>query len=208
MKLTTTAQVSVDGVMQGPGGPEENRSGGFERGGWAMPHFDDEGETAMEEIFQRADAFLFGRRTYEIFAGSWGTGTWGADQGDNPISAALNTRPKYVASTTLTDPQWADTAVISGDVAAAVAELKAKPGRELQVHGNGALFRWLLDNDLVDEMNLLIIPVVLGQGTRLFPDAGPDIALQLVDSRADSKGVTIQVYRPTGRPRYASAGAE
>jgi dihydrofolate reductase len=96
MKLTTTAQVSVDGVMQGPGGPDENRSGGFERGGWAMPHFDNEAMTVMDEIYQRADVFLFGRRTYEIFAGSWGTGSWGANQGNNPISVALNTMPKYV----------------------------------------------------------------------------------------------------------------
>ena len=114
----------------------------------------------------------------------------------------MNTKPKYLVSNTLTEPRWADTTVLSGDVAAAVGELKAKPGGELQVHGSGALIRWLLDNDLVDEMTLLIVPVVLGQGTRLFPDAGPDIALDLVDSRADSKGVTIQVYRPTGRPRY------
>src|SRR5215212_7127987 len=132
MKLTTTTQVSVDGVMQGPGGPEENRSGGFERGGWAMPHFDNQGGAAMDEIFQRADAFLFGRRTYEIFARSWGTGSWGASRGNNPISVALNMMPKYVASTTLTDPEWADTTVLSGDVAAAIGELKAKPGGELQ----------------------------------------------------------------------------
>jgi dihydrofolate reductase len=112
----------------------------------------------------------------------------------------LNTKPKYVASTTLTDPQWADTTVLSGDVAAAIAELKAKPEGELQVHGSGALIRWLLENDLVDEVTLLIVPVIVGQGARLFPDAGPDIALDLVDSRADSKGVTIQVYRPAGRP--------
>jgi dihydrofolate reductase len=116
----------------------------------------------------------------------------------------LNTKPKYLASTTLTDPQWANTTVLSGDLAAAIGELKAKPAGELQVHGSGALIRWLLANDLVDEMTLLIVPVVLGQGTRLFPDAGPDIALDLVDSRADSKGVTIQVYRPTGRPQYGT----
>src|SRR5688572_8396313 len=155
--------------------------------------------------FQRADAFLFGRRTYEIFAGSWGTGSWGANQGNNPISVALNTRPKYVASTTLTDPQWADTTVLSGDVAAAIGELKAKPGGELQVHGSGNLVRWLLDNRLVDEITLLTYPVVVGQGTRLFPDTGPDTALQLVESRATAGGVTIQVYRPTGRPQYATA---
>jgi dihydrofolate reductase len=204
MKLTTTTQVSVDGVMQGPGGPEENRSGGFERGGWAMPHFSTEGMTAMSETYQRADAFLFGRRTYEIFARSWGTRSWGANQGDNPISVALNTRPKYVASTTLTDPRWADTTVLSGDLAAAVGELKAKPGGELQVHGSGALTRWLLDTDLVDEMNLFICPVVVGQGARLFPDTGRDGALELLESRATPTGVTIQVYRPAGRPQYAT----
>src|SRR5918999_145504 len=205
MKLTTNTNVSVDGVMQGLGGPEEDRRGGFERGGWALPHFDSETADLTGQVYQRADAFLFGRRTYEVFAGSWGTGSWGANQGDNPISVALNTRPKYVASNTLTDPQWAGTTVLSGDVAAAVGELKAKPGGELQVHGSGALIRSLLDHDLVDEMILFICPVVVGQGTRLFPDTGPDAALELVESRSTPKGVLIQVYRPAGRPRYARA---
>lgn len=207
MKLTTTTNVSVDGVMQGLGGPEEDRRGGFERGGWALPLFDDETEAFLGEVYQRADAFLFGRRTYESFAGSWGTGSWGTDQGDNPISAALNSRPKYVASTTLTDPRWADTTVLSGDLAAAVDELKATPGGELQVHGSLSLVRWLFDNHLVDEITLLTYPVVVGQGARLFPDTGPDTALELVDSRATPGGVSIQVYRPTGRPRYATATA-
>jgi dihydrofolate reductase len=117
----------------------------------------------------------------------------------------LNTRPKYVASTTLTDPQWADTTVLSGDVAAAVAELKARPGNELQVHGSGNLVRWLLDNRLVDEIALLTYPVIVGQGERLFPDTGPDVAVELVESRATSGGVTIQIYRPSGRPQYATA---
>jgi dihydrofolate reductase len=202
MKLTTITHVSVDGVMQGLGGADEDREGGFERGGWALPLFSGEAATFLEEVFQRADAFLFGRRTYEIFARSWGTGSWGANQGDNPISVALNTRPKYVASTTLAEPEWAETTVLSGDVAAAVGELKAKPGGELQVHGSGALIRWLLDNDLVDEIILLTYPVVIGQGTRLFPDTGRDKALELVESRATPTGVTIQVYRPTGRPQY------
>ena len=116
MRLTTTAQISVDGVMQGPGGPEEDERGVFERGGWA--HFDDEAGAAMDEIYQRADAFLFGRRTYEIFAGSWGT--WD-DPGNSPIWTALHTRPKYVASTTPFEPQWANTTVLSGDVAATSA---------------------------------------------------------------------------------------
>jgi dihydrofolate reductase len=201
MKLTTTTHVSVDGVMQGLGGPDEDRRGGFERGGWAPPLFANEAATFLEQVYQHADAFLFGRRTYEIFAGYWGVMP---DPENNPIAGPLNTRPKYVVSTTLTDPRWADTTVLSGDVAAAIGELKAKPAGELQVHGSGALVRWLLENDLVDEITLLTYPVVIGQGTRLFPDTGPDIALDLVDSRATPRGVTIQVYRPAGRPQYAS----
>jgi len=200
MKLTTMTQVTVDGVMQGNGAAsEEDRREGFERGGWAMGVFDDETFAFISETYQRADAFLFGRRTYELFAGYWGV----RDDLEHPIVGPLNTKPKYVASTTLTDPQWAGTTVLSGDVAAAIAELKAKPGGELQVHGSGALTRSLLAHDLVDEMTLLVVPVVLGQGRRLFPEAGPDIALELVDSRVDAKGVTTQVFRPAGRPKYA-----
>jgi dihydrofolate reductase len=204
MKLTTVTHVSVDGVMQGLGGPDEDRRGGFERGGWALPLFnaDNEAATFTDQVFQRADAFLFGRRTYEIFAGSWGAI---AEMRAHPIGAALNTRPKYVASTTLTEPQWADTTVIPGDLAAAIGELKAKPGGELQVHGSGSLVRWLFDSQLVDEITLLTYPVVIGQGTRLFPHTGPDAALELVDSRSTPIGVTIQVYRPSGRPQYATA---
>jgi dihydrofolate reductase len=202
MKLTTVTMVTVDGVMQGLGAPDEDRSGGFERGGWVTPYADNEAMTFLNQVYQRADAFLFGRRTYEIFAGSWGT--WD-DPGNSPIWTALNTKPKYVASTTLSDPKWADTTVLSGDLTAAVGELKAGPGGELQVHGSGRLIRWLLDNQLVDEITLLTVPVVVGQGTRLFPDNGPDAALDLMESRSTALGVTIQVYRPTGRPRYETA---
>ena len=199
MKLTTQTQITVDGVMQGNGGvSDDDRRNGFERGGWARGAGDAETLAFITETYQRADAFLFGRRTYEIFARGWGAMV----RGSHPIADALNTTPKYLASTTITAPQWADTTVLSGDLAAAIGELRAKPGGELQVHGSGALIRWLLDHDLVDEIQLLVIPVVLGQGARLFPDTGPDIALDLVDSRVDSKGVTIQVYRPTGRPQY------
>ena len=202
MKLTTTTMVTVDGVMQGLGGRDEDRRGGFERGGWAMPYNDNETMASLNEVYGRADAFLFGRRTYEIFAGSWGT--WD-DPGDSAIWTALNTKPKYVASTTPFDPKWANTTLLSGEVTAAVGELKAKPGGELQVHGSGILVRWLLDNDLVDEINLFTYPVVVGQGTRLFPDTGKDMALELVGSRTTPSGVTIQVYRPTGRPQYGTA---
>ena len=200
MKLTTTTQVSVDGVMQGNGGRHPDLDPGFERGGWARPLFDNEAMTFVDEVYQRADAFLFGRRTYEVFAGYWGV----MDPGSSPIADALNTRPKYLASNMLTEPRWADTTVVSGDLAAAIGELKARPGGELQVHGSGNLVRWLLDNQLVDEITLLVCPVVVGQGTRLFPDNGPDMALDLVESRAFPKGITIQVYRPAGSPQYAT----
>ncbi len=203
MKLTTVTQLTVDGVVQGNGGASaEDRRNGFDRGGWALGKGDDETRAFIARTYQRADAFLFGRRTYDLFAGSWGT----IEQlRTSPIGVALAETPKYVASATLTDPRWPGTTVLPGDLAAAVRELKAKPGGELQVHGSGTLTRWLLANDLVDEMILLVIPVVVGQGTRLFPASGPDLALDLVESRVDSKGVTTQVFRPAGRPQYAPA---
>jgi dihydrofolate reductase len=211
MKLTTITMVTVDGVMQGLGGADEDRSGGFERGGWVASLFDDEATASLNQVYQRAGAFLFGRRTYDIFARSWGAAEWraraGIDLRTSPIAAALNTQPKFVASTTLNEPRWANTTLISSDLAGAIGELKAKREGELQVHGSGALIRWLLGNQLVDEMTLFVCPVVIGQGTRLFPDAGRDAALELVASRATPKGVTIQVYRPTGRPKYATAAA-
>src|SRR5215470_18484540 len=169
MKLTTMTQVTVDGVMQGNGGAsDEDRRNGFERGGWALGVGDAETMTFINQTYQRADAFLFGRRTYELFAGYWGADerarAAAEDPGSHPITAALNTKPKYLASTTLTEPRWANTTHLAGDLAAAVGGLKAQPGGELQVHGSGALIRWLLEKDLVDDLILLIVPVVLGQG--------------------------------------------
>ena len=201
MKLTTTTYTSLDGVIQGGGGADEDRRGGFERGGWVMPLFDAEAMTYMDEIYARADAFLFGRWTYEIFAGSWGTME---DLSKSPIGEALNSKPKYVASTTLTDPAWADTTVLSGDLAAAVRELKAKEGGEVMVPGGGTLIRWLLEKELVDELTLFTCPVVVGQGTRLFPETGPDAAFELAESQTTPGGVILQVYRPTGRPQYGT----
>jgi dihydrofolate reductase len=213
MKLITMTQVTVDGVMQGNGGAsDEDRRGGFERGGWALGVGDSETMTLINETYRRADAFLFGRRTYELFAGYWGAEqrarAAAENPDDNPITASLNTKPKYLASTTLADPQWANTTLLSGDLAAAIEELKATPGGELQVHGSGTLIRWLLERELVDEMTLIVVPVVLGQGARLFPADGPDIALDLLESRADAKGVTIHVYRPAGRPTYPPASPD
>jgi dihydrofolate reductase len=208
LNLTVTTNVSVDGVMQGLGGSGEDRRGGFDRGGWAIPLFDAEAGDHVNTVYGGATAFLFGRRTYEIFAGSWGTGSWGDHQGDNPVSNALNSRPKYVVSTSLTDPQWAGTTVLNGDIATTIRDLKAQQDGELVVPGSGVLVRWLLANDLVDQLDLLTYPVIVGQGTRLFPDTGPDIALDLASSRTTSGGITIQTYRLAGRPEYATSEAE
>jgi dihydrofolate reductase len=200
MQLTVTSFLSVDGVHQGPGGPDEDRGGGFDRGGWLAPHFDEAAGQFIDEVFGQVDAFLLGRRTYDIFAAYWPNVT----DPDNPVAGRLNTLPKYVASTTLEDPKWANTTVLEGDLAAAVRELKQREGRELQVHGSGALVRFLLDNDLVDRLNLLVFPVIVGAGRRLFPDEGIATGLALEASRTTPSGVTISVYRPTGRPEFRS----
>jgi dihydrofolate reductase len=197
MKLTATAQVSIDGVMQAPGGPELDGRGVFERGGWAR--FDHDAGTVMDEIYGRAEAFLLGRRTYEAFAATWGT--W-SDPGDSPIWTALNTKPKYVPSAAAGQALWANTTILSGALLPAVRQLLVKPGGELQIHGSGALFRSVLDDGVIEEITLFVFPVVVGQGTRLFPDSGPDMAFDLVSSRSTPSGVTIQVYRPAGRPHY------
>jgi dihydrofolate reductase len=201
MQLTVTTFLSVDGVYQGPGGPDEDRSGDFDRGGWVVPHFDEATGKFIDEVFGQVDAFLLGRRTYDIFAASWPKAT---DPND-PVANRLNTLPKYVASTTLQDPQWANTTVLEGDLASAVRELKDREGRELQVHGSGALVRFLLDNGLVDRLNLLVFPVIVGTGQRLFPDQGIATGLALDESRTTPSGVTISVYRPTGRPEFGMA---
>jgi dihydrofolate reductase len=198
MQLTVTTFLSVDGVYQGPGGPDEDRSGGFERGGWLVPHFDEATGEFMNSIFQNVDAFLLGRRTYEIFAASWPRAT---DPND-PVATKLNTLPKYVASTTLTDPEWANSRVIKGDVADFVRDLKEREDGELQVHGSGQLVRFLLEHDLVDRLNLLVFPVIVGAGRRLFSDSGMATGLALDESRTTPSGVTISVYRPTGRPEF------
>jgi dihydrofolate reductase len=198
MQLTVTTFLSVDGVYQGPGGPDEDRSGGFDRGGWLVPHFDEETGRFMDSVFGGVDAFLLGRRTYDIFAAAWPNST----DPDDPVATKLNTLPKYVASTTLKDPEWANTTVLRGDVASAVRELKEREGRELQVHGSGRLVQFLLENDLVDRLNLLVFPVIVGAGRRLFPESGIATGLALDESRTTPSGVTISVYRTAGRPEF------
>jgi len=202
MKLKTITQITLDGVTQGNGGPTaEDRAQGFERGGWARGAGDDTTRDHIAATFQRADAFLFGRRTYDILLDFWGTID---DMKHHPIGVALNSKPKFVASRTLTEPAWTNTTVLGDDLLSAVRELKSEGDGEVQVHGSSRLIQWLLENDLIDEMELITVPVVLGQGARLFAESGRDIAMSLVDSRSDSRGVMIQTYRPAGRPAYAT----
>jgi dihydrofolate reductase len=202
MKLTASMMVSLDGVYQGPGGPEEDQRGGFDRGGWTAAYTDEEGWQFLLSMFERADALLLGRRTFEIWQPYWPR----HDSGD-AVSHGINVLPKYVPSTTLRDPSWQNTHVIGGDVEAAIRELKARPGNEIQLHGSGVLLRWLLERDLVDELNLRLYPVIVGDGLRLFPEQGPTHNLELIDSRTLSSGVSLLTFRTAGRATFGTAGA-
>jgi dihydrofolate reductase len=200
MKLTATMMLTVDGVYQGPGAPDEDRRGGFDRGGWVAPYGHQEVWRFITSVFDRADALLLGRKTWEIWEPYW------PQHDDNPVGHVINVLPKYVPSTTLKDPTWQNTHVIDTDVEGQVRELKQKPGRELQVHGSGELLRWLLERDLVDELNLQLYPVVVGDGLRLFAERGQTHNLALVDSRSTPSGVTLQTYRLAGRATFGTAG--
>jgi dihydrofolate reductase len=196
LKLIVTTFMTLDGVAQGPGSADEDRSGGFEHGGWLVPHVDEDFGRAMEGWFASADAFLLGRKTYEVFAG-----TWGQTSDENTIVTKLNTLPKYVPTSTLDKAEWEGTTLLRGDLAESVTKLKAESEGELQVHGSITLARSLVKADLVDEFRLLIFPVVLGTGRRLFDEIIPT-GLKLVDSKPTSTGVMIQTYQATGRPEY------
>ncbi|MFF3328477.1 dihydrofolate reductase family protein [Streptomyces sp. NPDC002888] len=199
-KLVLTTFVTLDGVYQAPGGPSEDTTGGFEQGGWSVPYGDEDFGRFVTEVFERVGAFLLGRRTYDIFASYWPKMTDPAD----PVASKLNGLPKYVASSTLTAPDWAHTTVIDGDLAKEVTALKERTDGELQVHGSGALARSLLALDLVDTVHLLTFPVVLGAGRRLFAEGSLPTAFRHTGGRITAAGVSIQSYDLAGRPEYGS----
>lgn len=191
-KLIVSTFLTLDGVMQAPGGADEDRSGGFEHGGWQMPYFDETAGAAVAEGMARSDALLLGRKTYEIFAGFWPT----ADDED-PFTAIMNGFAKYVASTTLKEPlEWNNSTLLKGDTAEEVATLKQQPGKDIQVIGSGDLAQTLMQHDLVDEYGLMVHPVVVGSGKRLFTEGLPKIPLKLVDTKTTSTGVLILTYQP------------
>ncbi|QYC39545.1 hypothetical protein Nocox_09625 [Nonomuraea coxensis DSM 45129] len=198
MKITLATFLSLDGVMQGPGGPEEDTSGGFEHGGWQFPYAGEDTGAQIIRWFGEADAFLLGRRTYDIFAGHWPAVT----DPDDPIAGPLNALPKYVVSTTMKSADWHNTTIVRSldDIAA----LRARPGRELQVHGSGMLAQALLDRGLIDELRLWTFPVVLGSGKRLFEPGRVPTALRLIESATAESGCVLNVYRPAGKPSYGS----
>jgi dihydrofolate reductase len=204
MKLTLTQFVTLDGVYQGPGGPNEDTSGDFRHGGWLVPFFDEALGKYMEAVFGEVDAFVLGRKTYEIFAASWPKAT----DPDDPIASRLNTLPKYVASRTLTTADWQNSTVLDGDVAAEVAKLKDQPGRELQMHGSGALAQTLFDAGLIDTIRLIVFPVVLGSGKRLFAEGRTPSSFRLADVTTTPSGVTMQTLELTGPPEYGEVEVE
>jgi dihydrofolate reductase len=191
--------VTLDGVMQGPGGPEEDRTGGFDHGGWLVPHFDKMMGQVMIEWIRGADGLVLGRRTYEIFAAYWPHVT-----GDDPIAAKLNSVPKHVASRTLDRVQWNNSTLIKGDAVEEIRRLKGEPGNELQVHGSGELIQTLLKHNLIDEFRLWIFPVLLGTGKRLFANGTVPARLKLVETQTSSTGVVLQVYQSAGSLDYGS----
>ena len=197
-KLVVGTFVTMDGVMQAPGGPNEDRDGGFQHGGWLVPYFDEKLVEIMTAWTKRAGAFLLGRKTYEIFAGSWPKATDPADE----IATALNTRPKFVASRTLDRVTWNNSMLIKGDVAEEVRKLKAQEGGEIQVHGSGGLLQTLLKHDLVDTLRIWQFPVVLGIGKRLFGEGTIPRSFRLVETQQSTTGAVLSVYDRVGELRY------
>ncbi|GAB3285815.1 dihydrofolate reductase family protein [Parasphingorhabdus pacifica] len=203
MELTVTEFLTLDGVSQGPGAPGEDTSDGFTRGGWFVPHMDERFMELAIAWLGAADAFLFGRRTFDNFSRDWPKAT----DPDDPFAGLLNRLPKYVASNSLRSADhWKPTTILSGDIPAKVAELKREPGREMQIHGSAQLAQSMLAAGLVDKLRLVIAPVVVGSGRRLFPDGGAPIGLRLASGETTASGLAVHIYEPTGRPEYGSYG--
>ncbi|MGX7825812.1 dihydrofolate reductase family protein [Actinokineospora sp. 24-640] len=196
-KLTVTAFVSLDGVVQAPGARDEDTEGGFDHGGWAVPHFDDQVLEMMGKLAGRADALLLGRKTYDLFAASWPQA-----ESDDPVGVVLNRVPKHVVSRTLDTLSWQNSSLVTGDVAEAVGALKRGEGGEIQVHGSGGLIQTLIAHDLVDEFHLLVFPVVVGSGKRLFGSGAIPAGLKLVETTTSSTGVLICSYVRAGELEY------
>ena len=191
-RVVLSEWLTLDGVVQAPGTPDEDRSGGFEYGGWHVPYFDEGSMGWVVETLNEAGAFLLGRTTYENFAGYWPN----ASEEEQVMAKPLNSKAKHVASTTLSEPlEWENSTLLQGDVPDAVAALKEGEGGDLFVIGSPVLVRTLIEHDLVDEYRLMIDPLVLGTGKRLFGDDGPRRALRLVESRATSTGAILATYR-------------
>jgi dihydrofolate reductase len=199
-KLTLTTFLTLDGVMQAPGGANEDQSGNFQHGGWLVPYVDDVMFRIVGQRFGNADAFVLGRKTYQIFAAYWPRITDPAD----PVASALNRLPKYVASKTLQKTEWHNSSLIRGDLAEQVAELKRRYPREIQIHGSGDLAQTLIARDLVDEYHLWLYPVILGTGKRLFASGTVPAALTLAETTTTSTGVVVSIYRRAGKPTYGS----
>jgi dihydrofolate reductase len=194
MKLTVTTFTTLDGVMQGPGGPDEDRSNGFGLGGWVIPFADEDFGRIITDIFSRADEILFGRTTYDAMYAYWSQVT----DTDDVVAVALNTLPKHVATTRHDPLEWENSRPINGDVVARVRELKERPGRELQVHGSHGLIQTLLTAGLVDEFNVWIFAVVVGEGKRLFGEGTVPTSLGLTSSQVTSSGAIVASYQPEG----------
>ena len=201
-KLITITQVTLDGVMQAPGGPEEDPSNGFTHGGWAMPFLDDAGGQAIREIIAGEFDMLLGRRTYEIFAAFW------PNHGDNPIGKAFNKATKYVVTRSLGQLDWENSQLIGGDVVGELRRLKASDGPALHVWGSSELLQTLIAAELVDEYRLWVFPLVLGEGKRLFENGVPPRGLTLVETRGTPSGVLVNTYHPAGPLPRGSAQAE
>lgn len=202
-KLMVTTFVSLDGVMQGPGGSDEDRDGGFEHGGWSVPHFGPDLIQRMTDLVQRADALLVGRKTYDIFAA-----TWPLAEADDPIGSKMNSVRKYVASRTLDAVSWQNSTLLTGDVAEAVTRLKQEGDGEIQVHGSGDLIQTLIAHDLVDEFHVLVFPVLVGSGKRLFGRGTVPAGLKLVETARSESGVVISTYARAGKVEYGAMGPE